>query len=222
MPDGVIFDMDGVLVDSGPAHAASWRTVARQHGIEISDEQFRRTFGRPSRDIIRIIWGEHVTDDDIRRYDEQKEAAYRDLIRGNVPLVPEAPAVLAALRDAGYALAVATSGPRANVELVLRETGLTPLFAAVVTGFDVHLGKPAPDCFLLAAERIGTPPARCVVVEDAPVGIEAGVAGGMKCIGLTGTHPAQPLRAAGAAVVVDRLDAVTPELVGDLLGSPGA
>jgi len=221
MRDGVIFDMDGVLVDSGPAHAASWRTVARQHGIEISDEQFRRTFGRPSRDIIRIIWGPDVTDEEIRTYDQQKEAAYRDLIRGNVPLAPAARDTLAALRDAGYLLAVATSGPQANVELVLRETGLTPLLNTVVTGFDVRRGKPAPDCFLLAAERIDTPAKRCVVVEDAPVGIEAARAAGMRCIGLRGTHPPQRLAASGATTVVDRLADITPALVGALLDGAG-
>ncbi len=217
MHAGVIFDMDGVIVDSGAAHAASWRAVARKHGIEISDEQFRRTFGRPSRDIIRIIWGPDVRDDEIEVYDREKEAAYRERIRGNVPLAPEARETLATLRDAGYVLGVATSGPRENVELVLSETGLAPLFAGVVTGFDVQHGKPAPDCFLLAAERIGVPPPRCVVVEDAPVGIEAAGAGGMKCVGLTGTHPADRLRAAGATVVVPRLGEITPELVAQLL-----
>ena len=86
MQIGVIFDVDGVLVDSGAAHAASWRAVAKTHGIDISDEQFKRTFGRPSRDIIRIIWGEGVSEDEIRHYDDAKEASYRDLISGRVPL----------------------------------------------------------------------------------------------------------------------------------------
>jgi beta-phosphoglucomutase len=215
--DGVIFDMDGVLVDSGPAHAASWRAVAEKHRIEISDEQFKRTFGRPSRDIIRIIWGEGVSDEDIRRYDEEKEASYRELVTGSVPLAAGAQEMLTALRQSGYVLAVATSGPRENVELVLRETGLGCFFVATVTGFDVKSGKPAPDCFLLAAHRAGLEPERCVVVEDAPVGIEAALAAGMKPIGFAGTHPARRLLETGAAKVVQRLAEITPNMVAELL-----
>ncbi len=219
MQRGVIFDMDGVLVDSGPAHAASWRTVAKQHGIEISDEQFRRTFGRPSRDIIRIIWGEDVSDEGIRRYDDEKEACYRELITGQVPLTAGAHETLTALRQAGLVLAVATSGPRENVELVLCETGLGPFFAAVVTGFDIERGKPAPDCFLLAARRAGVRPDQCVVVEDAPVGIEAASAAGMKPIGFVGTHTAEKLKQSGAQTVVERLPEITPELIAKLLAT---
>ena len=219
MGKGVIFDMDGVLVDSGPAHAASWRALAEKHGIKISDKQFKQTFGCPSRDIIRTIWGDHVGDEDVRRYDEEKEAIYRQKIAGRVPLARGTRETLTALRQAGCALAVATSGPRENVELVLREADLGPLFDAVVTGFDVKDGKPAPDCFLLAAERAGLEPAECVVVEDAPVGIEAALAAGMKAIGFGGTHPAQRLLEAGAAQTVERLAEVTPELVVQLLGA---
>jgi beta-phosphoglucomutase len=214
---GVIFDMDGVLVDSGPDHAASWRAVASQHNIEISDEQFKRTFGRPSRDIIRIIWGEQVSDEEIERYDQEKEAKYRELIAGRIPLMPGARRMLADLRQAELVLALATSGPRENVELVLRESNLGSFFAAVVTGFDIKKGKPAPDCFLLAAERANLTSAGCVVVEDAPVGIEAAVAAGMIPIGLVGTHPAQRLQAAGAALVAEELSEVTPTAVADLL-----
>lgn len=216
MPQGVIFDMDGVLVASGPAHAQSWRLVARKHQIDISDELFKQTFGRPSRDIVRIIWGDDVSDDQIAALDTEKEAAYRDLITGMVPLMIGCREVLRGLADAGYVLSVATSGPPENVRLVLTETHLGP-FEAVVTGFDIEHGKPAPDCFLLAAERCGLSPSDCVVVEDAPVGIEAAVAAGMPAIALAGTHPAETLAAAGAAHVVHELSAIQPELVARLL-----
>lgn len=216
---GVLFDMDGVLVASGPAHAASWRAVARKHGLQITDEQFHGTFGRPSRDIIRILWGRELSDDDVRAIDDQKEAIYRDLITGMVPLTIGARECLQGLLNAGVKLAVATSGPRENLELVLREGRLEPCFAATVAGFDVPNGKPAPDCFLLAAERVGLPPRRCVVVEDAPVGIQAATAAGMKSIALIGTHPEPTLIAAGAAGTVQRLTEITPELVRGMLAA---
>lgn len=216
---GVLFDMDGVLVASGPAHAASWRAVARKHGLQITDEQFHATFGRPSRDIIRILWERDLNHDDVREIDAQKEAIYRDLITGMVPLTIGARECLQSLHDAGMKLAVATSGPRENLDLVLREGRLEPWFAATVAGFDVPNGKPAPDCFLLAAERIGIPARQCVVVEDAPVGIEAATAAGMKSIGLVGTHNELKLSAAGAAKVVQRLAEITPELVRGMLAA---
>jgi len=219
MQRGVIFDMDGVLVDSGPAHAASWRVLAQKHGIEMSDELFRRSFGQTSRDIIRSLWSDDTGEEDIRRLDEEKEAIYRELITGQVPLTAGAPETLNALRQAGLVLAIATSGPRENVELVLSETALGPLFAAIVTGFDIEKGKPAPDCFLLAAQRAGLQPENCVVVEDAPVGIEAALAAGMKAIGFAGTHPAERLTQSGAGVVVEHLASITPELVAQLLAT---
>jgi len=216
MKPAVIFDMDGVLVASGPAHAASWKLVARKHGLSVSDDDFRRTFGRPSRDIIRILWSAQPSDDEIRGIDDEKEATYRELVRGMVPLTIGAREVLHGLRSAGHALALATSGPRENVDLVLDETGLRPQFAAIVTGFDVRHGKPAPDCFTLAAERLGRQPAECVVIEDAPVGVEAGRAAEMTVIGFAGEHPAERLRQAGAHAVVERLGELTPELISTL------
>lgn len=216
MPSGVIFDMDGVLVDSGPAHQESWRVLAKRRGKQVSAETFARTFGMPSRDIIRILWGAQLGDDEIRALDDEKEAAYREMITGNVPLMPGCREALAALRDAGLRLAVATSGPPANLALVLREGGLASFFQATVHGFDIQHGKPAPDCFLLAAERLGVCPSACVVVEDAPVGVEAAIAAGMPVIGLTGTHPAAALSQAGAVQVVSQLSALTPDFVAAL------
>lgn len=216
---GVIFDMDGVLVASGAAHSHSWRLLARKHGREMSAETFAETFGMTSREIIRRIWGEALDEELVARLDEEKEALYRDLITGLVPLTIGTREVLGGLAQAGYVLAVATSGPPANLELVLRETGLGPYFAAVVNGFDVEHGKPAPDIFALAAGRAGLAPVDCVVVEDAPVGIQAARAAGMKVIGYAGTHPAERLQEAGADATVADLREVTPEVVQGLLSA---
>jgi beta-phosphoglucomutase len=215
--DAVIFDMDGVLVDSGPPHEGSWRLLAQRHGATLDAGFFGRTFGQRSCDIVRGIWGAQLSDVDVQRLDDEKEATYRELIAANVPLMPGCRAALARLTAAGYRLAVATSGPRENLELVLRAGELAPLFAATVHGADVQHGKPAPDCFLLAAERIGVPPSRCVVVEDAPVGLIAAIAAGMCPLALVGTHPATRLLDAGARRTITSFDELTPGLVGSLL-----
>jgi len=217
MAGGAIFDMDGVLVDSGAAHHESWQVLAQQHGIHISEDRFKESFGRPSRDIIRLIFGNGLTDEEVGRHDAEKEVAYRELIRGNVPLMPGCRQLLASLRNADLTLAVATSGPPENLELVLQEGDLAGFFAATVHGFDIEHGKPAPDCFQLAARRIGLGPADCVVVEDAPVGIQAAVAAGMKIIALAGTHPPELLLAAGASRVVNYLEEITADSVRGLL-----
>lgn len=217
MTKAALFDMDGVLVASASAHEASWRAVARQHGIAFTTEQFRETFGRPSRDIIRILWGKELADDELKRIDDAKERLYRELITGLVPLTIGTRECVSALAAAGFALAVATSGPPENVELILRESRLAPFFASVVTGMDIQNGKPAPDCFLLAAQRLRVEPARCVVVEDAPVGVAAAHAANMKCAGLVGTHPRARLQQAGCDLVVDHLRDLTPDALNRLL-----
>ena len=216
MTHGVIFDMDGVLVDSGPAHQESWQVLAQRYGKQVSPERFRATFGQRSGDIIRLLWGTPLDEETVRRLDAEKEEVYRELIRGRIPLMPGCAAALAALHDAGLMLAVGTSGPPENLELVLQGGGLAGYFRTTVHGFDIQHGKPAPDCFLLAAERLGLPATSCVVIEDAPVGVEAGVAAGMPVIGLTGTHPAEALLAAGVVQTVDRLEAITPALVAEV------
>lgn len=181
------------------------------------DELFLHSFGMPSRDIIRRVWGEGLSAVRIREIDDEKEQVYRELVRGMLPLTIGVREMLHGLRDAGLVLAVATSGPPENLELVLSEGRLTGWFAAAVHGFDVEHGKPAPDCFLMAAERAGLRPSSCVVVEDAPAGIAAAQAAGMPVVGFVGTHPAQRLREAGVNAVVERLADVTPALVGELL-----
>src|ERR1041384_2403907 len=118
---GVIFDMDGVLVASGPAHQASWKAIAKKHGLNITAAQFQETFGQTSRDIIRRFWGANLSDDDIHRIDQQKEAGYRDFIRGMVPLTIGARETLTRLMESGLTLAVGTSGPPENLPLVLEE-----------------------------------------------------------------------------------------------------
>jgi len=213
----VIFDVDGVLVDSGPAHHESWRNVAARHGIDVTAERFASTFGRPSRDIIRLLWGAQLDDRRVQAIDDEKEAAYRELVRGRLPLMPGCRETLARLRSAGLALAVATSGPPENLALVLDEGGLRPYIAASVHGFDVARGKPAPDCYRLAAERLEIDPRCCLVVEDAPVGVQAGTAAGMTVVGLAAPPGDRRLLDAGAVRTVGTLIEVEPALVDQLL-----
>jgi beta-phosphoglucomutase len=211
---GIIFDIDGVLVDSYTAHLQSWQMLAREMGAAISEAQFATTFGRRSCDIIAETFGVHDPAE-VRRLDDRKEVLYREIIRRAMPVMPGAVEAVRRLRTAGFRIAVGSSGPPENVELVCQSLGLDPFLSAKVTGGDVRLGKPDPQVFHLAAERLGIDPSTCVVIEDAPAGVEAAKRAGMRCVALTSTHPADSL--SGADSVIARLADLTPELILELV-----
>jgi len=214
MPWAIIFDMDGVLVDSYRPHLESWARLARENGLSLTEPEFASTFGRTSREILREMFG--LRDPEaIHRLDARKEAIYRSLIRGRVPAMPGLRPTLEGLCEAGYRLAVGSSGPPENVRLVVSELSLDRWFKVVITGGDVQKGKPDPQVFLLAADRLGVPPPNCLVVEDAPAGIEAARRAGMKSIALVGTHPAESLQQAD--LVITRLSDLTPRIATRLL-----
>jgi beta-phosphoglucomutase len=183
----VIFDMDGVLVDTYQAHYRSWVAMAEREGFTFTEAQFAPTFGRTSREIIGHFWGSELSDHRIAEMDSAKEAAFREIIDNDFPAMPGARKLIDSLADEGFALAVGSSGPPENVAMVLERLGVRERFQAVVTGMDVTRGKPDPQVFLLAAERLDVSPALCVVVEDAPAGVAAARAAGMKSVGLVST-----------------------------------
>jgi beta-phosphoglucomutase len=211
---GVLFDVDGVLVDSYRAHLESWQVMLRRHGQDVTEEQFRQTFGQTNPTIFRNQYPAFDPAD----YDalgEEKEAAYREIIRADFPEVPGAADLVRRLHDAGARLAIGSSGPPENVQAVLDVLPHSELIAASVNGKEVAHGKPDPEVFLKAAGRIGVDPSRCVVFEDAPVGVAAGKAAGCKVVALTGTAMADEL--AAADLVVDALADVTADQVRRLL-----
>lgn len=210
---GVIFDMDGVLVLSEEAHWRSWREAAARRGVTLAYETFLSCFGRVNADCVRIMLGDHIAPEEALRIADEKEAAMREIIRHDVPLAPSTRELLDALARDGARLAVGSSAPPENVDLVLDGGGIRSRFAAAVDGSQVKRGKPAPDVFLLAAERIGLPPSACAVIEDAPAGIRAAVAAGMTAIGLTTTHTREQLLEAGADVIYADMPALSPALI---------
>ena len=199
---GVIFDMDGVLVDSYEPHFESWRNVARERGVEISPAQFATLFGRTSREIIAELWGgSRFTAAEMHDIDQHKEAEYRELVAARFPAMDGAAELIRDLAAGGFGVAIGSSGPPENVALAVASLQVEELVSVRVTGRDVQRGKPDPQVFLLAAERLGIPPARCAVIEDAPVGIQAANRAGMASIGLASTgHTVESLQAARRVV----------------------
>jgi beta-phosphoglucomutase len=217
MPDrGVIFDMDGVLVDSYRAHFASWRALYGELGRDYSEEAFAADFGRTSRDILRRTLGEPLTYERVRDLDERKEALFRDILRKDFTAMDGARELIDALSAEGFLLAVGSSGPPENIALALEKLGRAGKFAAIVTGKDVTRGKPDPQVFQLAADRLGLPAESCAVVEDAVHGIEAARRAGMIAIGLTGTVTRDELGRAN--LVVESLRELSPETIRQQIG----
>ncbi|MFJ3880719.1 HAD-IA family hydrolase [Streptomyces sp. NPDC090077] len=196
--EALLFDNDGTLVSSMESVHRCWARWAREHGIP--EEEFARVelHGRPAAEIIAELLPEGVRADALARVQVLELAD----VPGGVVLLPGVKELLNALPAARWA--VVTSATRPLAEARLHEAGID--FPELVTAEDVTRGKPDPEPFLLAARRLGVDPARCVVFEDAPAGLAAGRAAGMRTVALTTTHPAAEL---AADVVVRDLSAVS-------------
>jgi beta-phosphoglucomutase len=217
-PQAVIFDMDGVLVDSYAAHFDSWKKSSARFGLTMTETDFAATFGRTSRDIIRHLWPNKFDDAQIAAFDAAKESDYRDILRAKLPVMLGAEDLIAALHQAGFAMAIGSSGPKENVAVVVGGLKNGSFITQTVNGSEVKHGKPDPQVFLLAAQKLGITPQNCAVIEDAPAGVEAAHRAGMFSIGLLGTAPRDAL-AKHANVVVARLTDLSPAKISSWISS---
>lgn len=187
---GVIFDWDGVIIDSSRQHEESWERLAAEERRLLPSGHFKAGFGKKNEWIIPELLGWARERAEIHRLSLRKEALYRKIVleRG-LSALPGVKTFLERLRDAGVPCCIGSSTHRENITAILGVLGFAGLFDDMVTAEDVTLGKPHPDVFLKAAAKIGRAPGRCVVFEDAFAGIEAARAGGMKVVGVATTHP---------------------------------
>jgi len=211
-PWGALFDWDGVIIDSSSHHEESWERLAKEVHLPLPEGHFKKGFGRKNEYIVPEILGWTSNAAEITRLSLRKEALYREVVAElGLSALPGVRTWLERLRDAGVPCAIGSSTHRANIDLSLGLIGLAEFFAAIVTAEDVSAGKPNPEVFLKGAARIDRPAGRCVVFEDAFVGIEAAKAGGMKVVAVATTHPLAELKAADLAV--SRLDELQPEML---------
>ena len=216
MSEAVLFDMDGTLIDSHSTHVDCWLRYAAGEGVRLDRDRVNSTFGMVNREIVRTFWPGEVSDKKIMEISEGKEAMVRTTFRENFPAMPGAAELVRTLYSHGFKLAVGSSGPRENVELACQLLGIVPFLGAMISSSDVSRGKPHPEIFLTAAQRLGISPNRCLVVEDAAVGIEAAHFAGMKCAALLSTgHTESELR--NADRIIRSLDELTPTVVCEML-----
>jgi beta-phosphoglucomutase len=185
LPRAVLWDLDGTLADSRDQHWRAWRDAMAAVNRTLTAEQFAATFGQRNDRFLRVWLGNDLSEAQLARFGDEKEARYRTLIEaeGLEPLPGAAPWVRR-LNAAGWRQAVASSAPRQNIGIMLRAIGLDDLLDVFVGAEDVSNGKPDPEIFLTAASRLAVAPSRCIVVEDAAVGIEAAKRAGMAAIGI--------------------------------------
>jgi HAD superfamily hydrolase (TIGR01509 family) len=194
----VVFDMDGVLIDSGAHHRAAWRAVLADVGVTPPPEFWRLTIGRPSEEAAELLLGRRLPAGEALRLARLKRDHYVRFARRGLRPIAGVRRFVAALARAAVPRAVGTSASRYDTERLLAELGLRRHFEVVVTADDVRRGKPEPEVYLQAAESLAVPPGACVVFEDSVVGVHAARAAGMRAIGVTTAHSAAELAAAGA------------------------
>lgn len=189
----VIFDMDGVLADTGPIHFESWVKMGEEIGVKFTREIFKQTFGQQSPVITRKLVGPNIDEKLVEKWANLKEKYYRKLVAEKLKPLPGVIRIINELRSEGFKLAVGSSGPPENVELLLTSLRIKNYFDTIITAAEIKRGKPEPDVFLIIAKILNVNPKNCIVIEDAPVGIEAAKRAGMISIALTTTHNKEAL-----------------------------
>jgi len=215
--EAVIWDMDGVIADTAPYHFSAWQEVFDKRGVKLTEEDFRHSFGLRNDTIIRNILGEQIAQGEIDSIARKKEETFRRVIGQKIKPLPGVVELLQSLKQQGFKMAIASSTPIENIRLITGSLGIDDCFQSIVTGHDVTEGKPSPQGFLLAAQRLGVEPRNCIVIEDAVAGVAAAKRAGMRCLAITNTHPRQSLKQAD--LIVDTLEVVTTKDLEKLLNT---
>ncbi len=191
----VLFDMDGVIVDSNPYHKLAFQAFLAQYHIALTDEELKtKVYGRTNKEIMSYIFKENATQEQSDSWANEKEALFRKMYQPDIRATKGLTALLQALKVKQIPTAVGTSAPLDNLNFVLDALNLRQYFDVLLHSKDVVHGKPAPEIYLKAANKLGMDPSKCIVIEDSLPGIQAGLSAGMKVIGITTTHTPEELQ----------------------------
>jgi HAD superfamily hydrolase (TIGR01509 family) len=197
----VVFDMDGVLINSHPAHLAAWKAFLRSMGRDLADDELSFILeGRTRNEILRHFLGD-LSDSDLQEFGKQKDEIFR-LREHEIPAIPGVVDFLTALNGSDIVRAVATSASEIRTVSTIERMGLSEHFEAVITASDVSAGKPDPTVYRLACERLNVSPAQALAFDDAPAGIQSAKSAGMRCIGVSSNGFSRQLLETGAERVI--------------------
>ncbi len=210
MIKAVIFDLDGVIIDSKKHHFAAWKMFWAKRGVKHTKQDFLKHEGLPSSGVLIAMQGElgkRISRSEAKMLAKEKGGYYRQVAKGRLKPGKGARKLLSALRKAGIKTAIATACSKTNMDFAMRQINLGKYFGALLCSSDVKHGKPSPDVFLKAAMKLGVKPQSCAAIEDSNHGIAAAKRAGMKCIAVATTHKAENLK--GADLVMKNLTRIT-------------
>ncbi|MBX2962544.1 MAG: HAD family phosphatase [Cyclobacteriaceae bacterium] len=211
----IIFDMDGVIVDTNPFHKETINQFCKKYGFELTDEELRtKIYGRTNREWIPNLFGK-LTDEQLEAYAFEKEQMFRDVYAQHIKPVEGLIDFLDLLEQHAIPCSIATSAPRANVDFVLKGTGIGKYFDIILDESMVTHGKPHPEIYIKSAKAINLPNEQCIVIEDSLSGIQAGKAAGSKVIGITTTHTPEEMK--DTDLVIDNFTTLTIDQLESLI-----
>jgi beta-phosphoglucomutase len=194
LPAALIFDMDGVLIDSNPFHIQKWKEFLHERGVPYNAEDLpKQILGIRNDTAFRHFFGRELRGEEVKKLSEDLEARFRAAFLPHAQPLPGLKALLDECHTEGIPLAVASSAMTRNVDFIVDTLKLRPYFASIATGDNVSRPKPDPEIYLKTAEKLGLAPAKCVAFEDSFVGIESAKRAGMKCVAIASTFPAEEL-----------------------------
>lgn len=189
----VIFDMDGVIVDNMLYHREAWKRFFEKYNPGMALKEFIQHFGKSNEDLLRVLFGKDISDEQIESLGQEKEALYREIYASKIVPTPGFIDFFKVLKQNGVKTAVATSAPKVNLDFLLDSIDVGRYFDVLIDVSEVKMGKPDPEIYLKTAQKLSCPPESCLVFEDSLAGIQAAKNAGMKVIGVTTTHPPEKL-----------------------------
>ena len=207
----IIWDMDGVIADTSPYHLKGLQIVLRKRGVNYTEEDFQRNTGKRNDTIIKSVLGEKIPQKEIMAITREKDETFRQLMGQNIRPFPGVLKLITSLKEHGFKIAIASAAPMENIQLITQSLKIANCFDAIVSSWEVDKGKPDPQTFLLAAQKLGVEAEHCIVIEDAIAGVTASQRAGMHCIAVTNTSTKEDLQEAD--LVIDTLEKIT---IGDL------
>ncbi|MEL7117782.1 MAG: HAD family phosphatase [Bacteroidota bacterium] len=188
---GILFDLNGTMVDDMMIHHKAWKKKLAEHGLDLTLEEVRQTIHGVNEEILERLFGHKYSVEQRKQIAWEKEAAYREIFKPDLKLIDGLPAFLASLTHAGIPMAIGTAAPKENADFVLDELNMRSMFGALVHSGDVEKGKPNPEVFEKAAKGIHLEAKDCLIFEDSPTGAEAAYNAGAPVIIITTTHTSE-------------------------------
>lgn len=215
---GVIFDMDGVIIDNHHYHTKAWNTFWDEHNLEISEEIYAKFInGRTNNDIMRYLFGHDITQERIDQLSYEKEKMYRNIYEEDIVIAKGLDTLLEQLKDNSVSMAVASAGPTENVSFALDKLGIRHYFSSVIDSGMVKKGKPDPEAYNKSVKRFGLNPSQCLVFEDSFFGIQAGKASGCTTVAICTTFDRDKLKSSEADYIIDSFEEVDMPFVQNLI-----